>query len=249
MTLFMPSDKIPRSLLRKLSLHGALNSFLKSLAEELFVSRFSLSPDNQVVLQREGLIQEFLEEHDVTDQQSLDQWSKKNLIDSPSQLVSHVRFQVKRKLIVNELLSENGETAYLRFKDRLDRVLYSVIRVSSEELAYHLYYSIDNGEISFSKAAEMHSEGVESRSAGIVGPVDLTTPHPEIAARLKRGQSGDLFEPFKADNWYIVLSLLYRFEASFDDITKRSLGQLLFSSKVSELIPAVSKEIFSHKDQ
>ena len=56
-------------------------------------------------------------------------------------------------------------------------------------------------------------------------------------------------QPFKADNWYIVLSLLYRFEASFDDITKRSLGQLLFSSKVSELIPAVSKEIFSHNDQ
>ena len=245
----MPSDKIPRSFLRKLCMHGSLNSFLKSLAEELFVSRFSLSPDNQAALQREGLIQEFLEEHDVTDQESLDQWSKRNLIDSPSQLVSYVRFQVKRKLIVNELLSENGETAYLRFKDRLDRVLYSVIRVSSEELAYHLYYSIDNGEISFSKAAEMHSEGVESRSAGIVGPVDLTTPHPEIASRLKRGQSGDLFEPFKADNWFIVLSLLYRFEASYDDITKRSLGQLLFSSKVSELIPAISEQIFSQNEQ
>ena len=179
----------------------------------------------------------------------LDRWSKRNLIDSPSQLVSYVRFQVKRKLIVNELLSENGETAYLRFKDRLDRVLYSVIRVSSEELAYHLYYSIDNGEISFSKAAEMHSEGVESRSAGIVGPVDLTTPHPEIASRLKRGQSGDLFEPFKADNWFIVLSLLYRFEATYDDITKRSLGQLLFSSKVSELIPAISEQILSQNEQ
>ena len=62
-------------------MHGSLNSFLKSLAEELFVSRFSLSPDNQAALQREGLIQEFLEEHDVTDQESLDQWSKRNLID------------------------------------------------------------------------------------------------------------------------------------------------------------------------
>ena len=245
----MPSENLPRSFLRKLSLHGALNPFLKSLAEELFVSGFSLSPENQGVLQREGLVQEFLEEHGVTDQESLDQWRKKNLIDSPAQLVSYVRFKSKRELIINELLSENGETAYLRFKDRLDRVLYSVIRVTSEELAYHLYYSIDNGEISFSKAAEIHSQGVESRSAGIIGPVDLTTPHPEIAARLKRGQPGDLFEPFKADNWYIVLSLLYRFEASFDDITKRSLGQLLFSSKVSELIPAVSKEIFSHNDQ
>ena len=239
----MAKAELPRSYLRRLALHGSLHSFVRDLAEERLISHYPYSADDQEKLANEGLISDYLSDLGVVDQAGLDQWCKKHLIDSPAQLTDFVRYQFKKNLIVDRLLSENGETAFLKFKDRLDRVLYSVIRVPSEALAYHLFYAIDHNEISFAEAAAQFSDGVESRSAGIVGPVDLCTPHPEISSRLKRGRPGELFEPFKADEWFLVVSLLYRFESSYDDISRRTLGQLLFSAKVAEFMPEVSKKL------
>ena len=239
----MVKTELPRPYLRRLALHGSLSNFIRDLAEEQLISQYPYSADDQAKLANESLISEYLSDRGVVDQAGLDQWCQKHLIDSPSQLAEFVRYQFKKNLIVERLLSENGETAFLKFKDRLDRVLYSVIRVPSEALAYHLFYAIDHGEISFSDAAAQFSEGVESRSAGIVGPVDLSTPHPEIASRLKRGQPGELFEPFKAEDWFLVVSLLYRFESSYDEISRKTLGQLLFSAKVAEFMPELSKKL------
>ena len=239
----MAKTELPRPYLRRLALHGSLNGFIKDLAEERLISQYPYSPEDLAKLSAESLISDYLSDLGVVDQAGLDEWCHKNLIDSPSQLSDFVHYQLKKNIIVKQLLSENGETAFLKFKDRLDRVLYSVIRVPSEALAYHLFYSIDHGEISFADAASQFSEGVESRSAGIVGPVDLSTPHPEIASRLKRGRPGELFEPFKAEDWFLVVSLLYRYESSYDDISRKTLGQLLFSAKVAEFMPHVSKQL------
>ena len=239
----MVKTALPRPYLRRLALHGSLSNFIRDLAEEQLISQYPYSADDQAMLANESLISDYFSDRGVDDQAGLDQWCQKHLIDSPSQLAEFVRYQFKKNLIVDRLLSENGETAFLKFKDRLDRVLYSVIRVPSEALAYHLFYAIDHGEISFSDAAAQFSEGVESRSAGIVGPVDLSTPHPEIASRLKRGRPGELFEPFKAEDWFLVVSLLYRFESSYDEISRKTLGQLLFSAKVAEFMPELTKQL------
>lgn len=239
----MAKTEWPRPNLRRLALHGTLNSLLRDLAEERLISLYPFSAEDLAKLANESLISDYLSNLGVVDQSGLDQWCHKHLIDSPSQLADFVRYKFKKNLIVDRLLSENGETAFLKYKDRLDRVLYSVIRVPSEALAYHLFYAIDHDEISFSDAAEQFSDGVEARSAGIVGPVDLCTPHPEIASRLKRGRPGELFEPFKADEWFLVVSLLYRFESCYDDISRKTLGQLLFSAKVAEFMPEVSKQL------
>ena len=239
----MAKAELPRPYLRRLALHGSLHTFVRDLAEERFISQYPYSAEDQEKLANESLVADYLSDLGVVDQSGLDQWCQKHLIDSPAQLTDFVRYQFKKNLIIASLLSENGETAFLKFKDRLDRVLYSIIRVSSEALAYHLFYAIDHDEISFSDAAEQFSDGVEARSAGIVGPVDLCTPHPEIASRLKRGRPGELFEPFKADEWFLVVSLLYRFESCYDDISRKTLGQLLFSAKVAEFMPEVAKQL------
>jgi parvulin-like peptidyl-prolyl isomerase len=134
-----------------------------------------------------------------------------------------------------DLLSGSGETLFLRYKDRLDRVLYSLIRVESEDLAYSLFYAIEAGDLGFGQAAAQNSIGPESKTQGIVGPVDLTTPHPEIAARLRTADPGQLFSPFAADQWYAIIRLEYRFDSEYDDQTRRFLGGLLLSAKSQDL--------------
>ena len=117
----------------------------------------------------------------------------------------------------------------------MDRVLYRIIRLSSEDLAQHIYYSIESTEITFGEAAREYSEGPEAKTEGFVGPVDLTTPHPEISSRLKTATPGQLFEPFKADQWFTIVRLEYRFESEFNDQTKKFLGELLLGSKSNSI--------------
>ena len=66
---------------------------------------------------------------------------------------------------------------------------------------------------------------------------------PLLVPKVGLSRPGELFEPFKADEWFLVVSLLYRFESSYDDISRKTLGQLLFSAKVAEFMPEVSKQL------
>ena len=143
---------------------------------------------------------------------------------------------------MSEILKNVGESLFLRYKDRLDRVLYSLIRVESEDLAYKLYYEIESRELEFGDAAATHSCGPESKTQGIIGPVDLTTPHPEIAARLRTASTRQLFTPFKADNWFSIIRLEYRFESEYNEKTKQFLGNLLLNSKTNDLVKTISQK-------
>ena len=124
-----------------------------------------------------------------------------------------------------------SESLYLRYKDRLDRVLYSLIRVEFFRTSHHLFYAIEAGELEFGDAAAQFSIGPESKTQGIVGPVDLTTPHPEIAARLRTAKPRQLFPPFKADQWHVLFDLNIDLIANYDDKTRHFLGSLYYQLK------------------
>ena len=132
--------------------------------------------------------------------------------------------------MISEILKNVGETLFLRYKDRLDRVLYSLIRVETEDLAYKLYYEIESREVEFADMAEAHSCGPEAKMQGIIGPADLTTPHPEIAARLRTATATAL-SPFKVDEWFSIIRLEYRFESEYNEKTQQFLGNLLLGTK------------------
>ena len=152
----------------------------------------------------------------------------------------YAKFRYKRRCIIDQLISGNGEALFLRYKDRLDRVLYSLIRVDSEDFAYHLYYQIESCELDFGEASRLYSSGPEAKTEGIIGPCDLTVPHPDIAARLRTANPKQIFSPFLIDKWYAILRLEYRFDSEYNENTKHFLGQLLLNTKVQ----SISNEIF-----
>ena len=125
----------------------------------------------------------------INDFEILKNWQKVTLLSTDEKLlIEYAHFRFKRRCIIEELIESNSEALFLRYKDRLDRVLYSILRVSEQNLAYHLYYSIDSGEISFGEAATKYSEGPESKTQGILGPCDLTVPHPDVSSRLRTAE-------------------------------------------------------------
>ena len=173
--------------------------------------------------------------HQLASEEALNQWCFRHALN-PAALLAEAQHLHNRQALTTDSIPGSEESLYLRFKDRLDRVLYGLIRVDSGALARDLFFAIEAGELRFGEAARLHSCGPEARTEGIVGPVDLATPHPEISSRLRMASPGELIFPFKLEQWHMILRLDYRFEASLDQGTRQFIRDLSLRSQAREAI-------------
>ncbi|MCP9816009.1 peptidylprolyl isomerase [Synechococcus sp. GreenBA-s] len=127
-----------------------------------------------------------------------------------------------------------AEARFLQRKTQLDQVVYSLLRIQDGALARELYFQIANGEASFAQLAGQHSEGPERDSSGVIGPKPLTSAHPQLAERLRTAQEGELLEPFRLVNWWVVVRLDRYIHASFNEATARQMAYELFQEWVQE---------------
>lgn len=207
---------------------GLVEPFLRQLKERAVVFEHNnLSDPDQVA---EPAMEEYCSKHGLNNKQEQQQWCLQHGM-SQADLLSEAIHDWRRTEL-REQSSSNIESLYLRYKDNLDRVLYSLIRVDDAGLCRELFYAIEAGEISFGEAARLHSRGPEAKTQGIVGPVDLTTPHPEIAGRLRTAQAGQLIGPFEAAEWHTLLRLEYRFDSVYDAHTQNFLEEMNFKSRI-----------------
>ena len=207
---------------------GLVEPFLRQLKERAVVFEHNnLSDPDQVA---EPAMEEYCSKHGLNNKQERQQWCVQHGM-SQADLLSEAIHDWRRTEL-REQSSSNIESLYLRYKDNLDRVLYSLIRVDDAGLCRELFYAIEAGEISFGEAARLHSRGPEAKTQGIVGPVDLTTPHPEIAGRLRTAQAGQLIGPFEAAEWHTLLRLEYRFDSVYDAHTQNFLEEMNFKSRI-----------------
>lgn len=183
----------------------------------------------------DSAIASYCKHHQLASEEALSQWCFRHAL-SPAELLAEAQHLHNRQALTADSIPGSEESLFLRFKDRLDRVLYGLIRVDNGALARDLFFAIEAGELRFGEAARLHSCGPEARTEGIVGPVDLTTPHPEISSRLRMASPGELILPFKLEQWHIILRLDYRFEASLDQDTRQFLRDLSLRSQAREAI-------------
>lgn len=240
----LPSSQ---QLIQQLALHELLEPLSRAQAELEYVLSFPLAGGERMLSDAE-LVQALAQELKLPNPEALAQWRLMHQLQDDEALLTYARFRHKRRAVTDELLKTSGETLFLRYKDRLDRVLYSLLRVESEDLAYSLYYAIESREMEFGDAAAAHSCGPEAKTQGIVGPVDLTTPHPEVAARLRTATPRQLFMPFQADQWFAVIRLEYRFDSEYDDKTHQFLGGLVLGSKLKEPAAALVQQYCQPQD-
>lgn len=167
--------------------------------------------------------------------EQLKTWLAKNYL-TREQLQERILRGIKLDRYKEEVWGDQIETYYLQRKAQLDRVLYSLIRTKNPGQAQELYFRINEGEAEFSELAKQYSQGSESQTGGLVGPVELTVPHPEIAEKLKRCKPGELLPPTRIGEWIVILRLEKYLAAPLDGNLRRRLLDELFNKWLNEQI-------------
>jgi parvulin-like peptidyl-prolyl isomerase len=120
------------------------------------------------------------------------------------------------------------ESYFLTQKAQLDRVTYSLIRIRDMALAQELYFRIKAKEQSFAEIARQYSQGPEAQTGGLIGPAPLTQPHPQLVAKLRASQPGQLLPPSRLGEWIVIVRLEQIVHAQLDDSTRKKLLNHLF---------------------
>jgi parvulin-like peptidyl-prolyl isomerase len=126
------------------------------------------------------------------------------------------------------------ESFFLAHKSQLDRVIYSILRTKEPELAQELYFRIQAQEQSFAECAAQYSQGIEAQTNGLIGPVELSVPHPKLAKMLSISQPGQLLPPTRLGEWFLVVRLEKFIPAVFDEAMRQKLLDELFKQWLNE---------------
>lgn len=128
------------------------------------------------------------------------------------------------------------EGHFLNSKDKLDQVIYSLIRSRDAGIVQELYFRIQEGEGDFSALARQYSEGPEAANGGLIGPVELNVPHPQMVQLLKSSTPGKLCLPTQIGEWWILIRLEKYISSQLDDNIRQRLRNDLFQTWLAQQI-------------
>ncbi|EAQ74124.1 MULTISPECIES: peptidylprolyl isomerase [unclassified Synechococcus] len=148
-------------------------------------------------------------------------------------------FATKGERVRRYSLQRYGAEAEIRFLDRkldLDQLTYSLLRVSDRDLADELYHQVLEGEQDFATLAETYSEGNETVTRGLIGPISATAGHPLLIEKLRVGSPGQIWAPFEIENVWVVVRLEQRFPAELDERMRQLMVDELFGIWFNEQV-------------
>ena len=125
---------------------------------------------------------------------------------------------------------------FLSRKSKLEKVVYSLIRVKERNIANELYIRIKENEEPFWKIAKKYSDGPEKFTEGRIGPIRMSELNPYIYKLLEISNQGQLWPPKKFDIWWIILKLEQKSKLELNEELKYNLSLELGENYLNEII-------------
>lgn len=212
---------------------------------------------------RENLIDQFILEtpdpNEEEEKQLIAEWCKERKIDSEDTLKNwqekkNISDKIWREVIIRnwrwskwcrKKFNKDLSSYYLQRKQDLDKVTYSLLRVSKRELANELFLRIKEGESSFTEIAFNYSEGPERSTGGKVGPIAINQSHPILMRLLQVSSNGQLWAPKQLESWWIVVRLDEMHTTKFDEQTAIQLSLELGNKYLQENLDSLLKDLSS----
>ena len=219
--------------------NNLLNQFLKNFITNIICSKVNLK------INIDDLNEDFCKKSNLLDEKALlENLSLRglNMDDHKKNLEN----SEKIKFIALQEFSKNAETEFINTKTLLDQYTYSLITVKESDLAHELYLQLDSEEAEFSSLAKKYSLDGSTNKMGIIGPQSLASAHPVLKEKLLTAKNGELLNPFRVDNWWVIVRLEEKIEAKLDDLTRQKLTLSLFDKWVNILTINSSKKLIDN---
>jgi parvulin-like peptidyl-prolyl isomerase len=178
---------------------------------------------------------EFCQRNNISSPEEANAWAQRQY-GTPDLIRTTAIREKKLAKFKEQTFAKEVDSYFLQRKSRLDRVLYSLIRTTQVGLAQELYFRIHDDGHSFAELAKEYSEGQEAKTGGLIGPVELSVPHPALAGLLSVSKPGQIWPPKRIGEWYVVVRLEKFFPAQLDDPTKGRLLDEMFQTWLREQV-------------
>ncbi|MGB3494740.1 MAG: peptidylprolyl isomerase [Elainellaceae cyanobacterium] len=188
----------------------------------------------------------FFQQHQLTTPEAQQAWLKHYRM-TPTQLQDRTTRELRIEKFKVAKWGPKLESYFLDRKSRLDRVIYSLIRTRDLGIAQELYFRISEGEQTFGETAREYSQGPEAQTEGLIGPVELSVPHPVLGQMLSVSQPGQLCPPTRVGEWVVIVRLERFIPAQMDDAMRQRLLNECFQEWIKEQLNRSDSQSLNHE--
>ena len=153
-----------------------------------------------------------------------------------------ILIDLKKYIFAKTNFQNEIENYFFSKKEELDTYLFNIIRLKNQDLAYELFFRLEEGESNFASLAKKHAIYSDLYPEGIYGPVTIKGFHPIIKKNLMNSTEGELLQPFQADDWWIIIKLIEKKEAKLDYLMKKNLLLEMFDEYVNKITKEILKD-------
>ncbi len=205
---------------------------LTPLLREIIIDQ-AIAPISCTSEEKAQALGQFFEQNQLTDETAKLAWAARH-----NMTLAQLEGLATRGLLIEKFKQTTWghklESYFLSRKGQLDRVIYSLLRTKEPGIAQELYFRIQEKEQSFAELARDYSQGPEAQTDGLIGPVELSTPHPTVAQLLRSSQPGQLCPPLRLGEWVVIVRLEKFIPAQLDAPMRQRLLNECFSTWLSE---------------
>ncbi|MEL6128352.1 MAG: peptidylprolyl isomerase [Cyanobacteria bacterium J06627_3] len=214
-----------RTLLEQLQQHQLLPRLVQEVVVDQAIESIACDPEEAYKM--------FCQQLNLVTEEQQQAWQSQQKLTQEQMYMMALR-TAKIAKFKEDNWGNQAESYFLERKVKLDRVLYSLIRTKDPSLAQELYFRLNDDGGSFTDLARHYSEGQEAQTGGLIGPVELSVPHPMIGRMLSVSQPGQLWSPTPIGEWYVITRLEKFVPAQFDASMRQRLIDELFKTWLQE---------------
>jgi parvulin-like peptidyl-prolyl isomerase len=170
----------------------------------------------------------FCQQQQLSNDQDLERWLQQQQL-KPDDLTDLINRELRLQKFKTSKWETQVESYFCQRKSQIDRVVFSMIRVKEIDVAEEIYFRLVSEEASFVELAPLYSEGIEAKTKGISGPVELGKLDPILANALITLQPLEVLPPLQIGEWWVVLQLETIIPAQLDAEMRQYLADELFN--------------------
>lgn len=216
------------TLVEKLVSYGMMPQLVREMTLDRVTSDITLTTE-----ERQTAYQQAFQQLGIDSDEKLSVWLKQQGM-TVADLEKRAEKSLKLAKYKQTTWGAKVNSVFLERKKQLDRVIYSLICTKDFCIAQELYFRIKEGEQSFDELAREYSQGPESQTGGLIGPVEVGSIHPDLAKMLTSSDAGQVLTPTAIGEWIVVVRLEKFLPVTLDEAMQRRLIDESFAKWLEE---------------